>query len=196
MDTSIPTTIPPGSKGNDIQGTIRAVNLSDTPAVPNTPLEVGENHSGLEHVPKIDLSFLANEDLSGNWWKRYDPPNELIWTDMDRRCVREISAGDCSERLEGVLRNLQAEFVEELKSDVAGLAPEVVPPPRPTLHRPKLSVQLILPNTEPPAELESPSTSRVYKSMPPSNRTVVAAVPTSPRTDKIKRFWSKRSCKK
>lgn len=187
MDTSIP-----GSRGKDTTG---AASLSDTPVAPNPPSGVEENHSGLEHVPEIDLGFLANENLSGNWWKRYDPPNELIWTDVDRRRVREISGGDCLERLEGVLRSLQAEFVEELKSDVAGLAPEVVPPPRPTHHRSKLSVKLILPNTEPPAELESPSTPHVYQSMPTSNRTVVA-VPTSPRTDKIKRFWNKRNCEK
>lgn len=191
MDTSIPT-LPPGSSGEGIQGTTRAASLSDTPVTPNPPRDVGEIHSGLEHVPEIDLSFLANEDLSGNWWKRYDPPNELVWTDADRRRVREISGRDCLERLEGVLRNLQAEFVEELKSDIAGLAPEVVPPPRPTHHRPKLAVKLILPSTETPAELESPSTSRVYQSMSPT----AVVTPTSPRTDRIMRFWGKRNCEK
>lgn len=210
MDTSI---LPPTGSSN----------LSPDSGKANLPPEVGGDYSNLEYVPGLDLSLLTDEDLSGNWWKRYDLPNELIWTDGDRYRLREISGGDCLQKLEAVLQNLRDEFLEEQKSDAAGLAPEVVPPPQPAPtkahRRPKLAVSPILTNIEPAAELESPSVSGsatdsrstgLVKSKqhlitsshvsspynttsPPSKRTVVA---TSPRTDKIKRFWNKRTSEK
>lgn len=212
MDTSI---LPPTGSST----------LSPGSGTANPPPDIGGDYSSLEHVPGFDLSLLAAGDLSGNWWKRYDPPNELIWTDGDRCRVREIFGGDCLEKLEGVLQHLRDEFVEEQKSDAAGLAPEVVPPPRPAPtkahRRPKLAMSPILTNTEYVAELDSllvygsaidsrsPSSPGLVKpkqhlissspvsllyntSLPPSQRTVVA-VPASPRADKIKRFWNKRT---
>lgn len=198
---------------------------SSTLSPANPPPDIGGDYSSLEHVPGLDLSPLADEDLSGNWWKRYDPPNELIWTDGDRCRVREISGGDCLGKLEGVLQRLRDEFVEEQKSDAAGLAPEVVPPPRPVPtkahRRPKLAMSPILTNTEHVVELESlsvygsaidsrsPSSpgsvkpkqhlisgSRVSSPYNTSPSQRVVGVPTSPRTDKIKRFWNKRTGEK
>lgn len=129
---------------------------------------VGEINSSRVQVYEIDMTLLADEDLSGNWWKRNDPPDELIWTDEDRSRVREISCQDYVEKLESVLQSLRVQFVEEQKSDAAGLAPEVfvpavgpVPPPQPadtkSRYRPQLSVSLFA-NTRGVAELGSPST--------------------------------------
>lgn len=209
---------------------IEATSATSTPGVSDRSSNIGENYSRLEHVPEIDLSLLADEDLSGGWWKRNDSPNELIWTDGDRSRVREISCEDHVERLESILQNLRVQFVEEQKSDATGLTPEVlfaavefVPPllaHTKSRHRPQLSVSSVFPSNGSVVELESPPTpgsatdrssivsSLKHRSIPkreftmspydsyqpflPRDKTVVA-VPTTPRTDKKRRFWNRRS---
>lgn len=136
-------------------------------------------YSNLEHVPDIDLSLLEGEDLSGYWWKRYDPPKELIWTGQDRCRVGELDFGEWAESLESVLRDLQNEAAveepptptviieEEQRPDPADVAPEVlvdaieVIPPLPPANyqhriRPQLAVNSML-GLRSAVELESPT---------------------------------------
>lgn len=213
---------------------------------PSSPSGAREEYSTLEHVPEIDLSLLADEDLSGDWWKRYDPPKELIWTEEDRCRWRRMAFGDCFERLEGVLEQLQngaavagptdlpiEVAVQGQRFDNSHIAPEVLPSPQEgSRYRPRLSVSSALSDTRGAVELGSPTSpgsatdnrsisgslhssgskkskqrpaskrefimpgayiySQYYSPLPPNDR-AVATLPTSPRAEQIKRFWSKRS---
>lgn len=169
----------PNSKGKGVEDIRITTGTKQLGVIYPSP-DASEEHSTLEHVPEVDLSLLADEDLSGDWWKRYDPPKELIWTEDDRYRLGEISFVDHVERLESVLRDLQNEIAvgesttpvaatvmmrpESNKSDLAPEvfmdAIEVIPPPRRggSRQRPQLSVSSALLNTRNAAELESPTT--------------------------------------